>query len=701
MLGNIAKFIFGPCLDNSAVVGQRRRHAHPSSAMQQRQPQRQYQSQRQYQPKSQLGHAVREIKPKRLMHFSPKAKRLNLAPKSKRWVDPPQNSTHQIDPNTNSENYSENYQCRDNANGIDRRKSRNNSGLRSHNASNGGHQPKSLPRHNYNGEHSDNNTTSVHDRRRRYRRDDALNMSASLIETYRGCSSDDQTEYYLDEQSVIRRSFKESSTHQKNKQYQVKGKMSARTPPQQYATQRNNHERQRCDPPDALSTAHKSEFENGIEKMNKLQSSRIPEVDDDNVTTISKASINPYRVLRISRKASSRELYTTYEMRLKEAEQSGASDRAFRDVGNAYRRIHAEMKRQEIAREARRKADRREEEKMQQQRNMQRRQSYLEDEESDGAKTRRECIDARLKDHRELVQGLFANDNSRRKTNHKHDISSNSSVSSRGHVTTLQHSVECQEHALAEMNLVPVEAGALNINEQNQTIQNSCFYLSLAASYLSGVGAFVKDPTTVAAKNQIATLENEEKQHTMKLALQLKRAIEAAVLLVHPDWATSGVVGEEVQAFSDFLVYALDSDSILSHWTIAVFDDESGFVDIYRGRHYGKIYPPTKRTMAGQRSRRDNEKVQKSTTSYKWKYKDCDRNTKRTNTLTLRYTTGHYQPLLPELTKIQKKNREREGDSGRSKGLTERPALEEILSTLEKWNVLHVVTDGRADFNTR
>ncbi len=667
---SLLKFIFGLCRDNSAAAEPR--HAHPPT--QQRKPHRQYQSQRQYQPKSQLDHKAVDRKQKGLMHFSSKTKRLNFSRKAKRWVEPPQNSMHRIDTPTMKSD-----QRHDNANGSDRRTSRSNSDMRSCTVNSGEYQPKSLSRHN--GKNTDQ-ISSLNDKRRRYRRDDALNMSASLIETYRGCSSEDQTDY-LDEQSVIRRSFKESSIHQNNHD-QAKGKLG-RTQQQQQAVRRNNGRHRQRDPPGDFHAPDKSEFETGIEKMNQLQSAHNLDEDDDNVTTISKASKNPYYVLGISRKASSRELYTTYEMRLKEAEQLGASDKAFRDVGNAYRRIQAEIKRRE-SREVHRKTERRE--KKIRQRLRRRRQSFS-DEESD-ANTRRECIDARLKDHRELVQGLFANDNNR---------TTNCSVSSRGHVTTLQNSVQSQEYALADMHLVPVEAGALNINEQNETIHNSCFYLSLAASYLSGVGAFVEDPTrAITAENRIATLENEQKQHTMKLALQLKRAIEAAVLLVHPDWAKSGLVGEEVQAFSDFLVYALDSDSFLSHWTIAVFDDESGFVDIFRGRHYGKIYPPTKRTMARQRVRRDDGQVQ-NTSSFKWRYKDCDRYTKRTNTLTLRYTTGHYQPLLPELTKI-KKNREQEGN-GRSKGLTERPALEDILGTLEKRNVLHVVTDGRADFNSR
>ena len=61
--------------------------------------------------------------------------------------------------------------------------------------------------------------------------------------------------------------------------------------------------------------------------------------------------------------------------------------------------------------------------------------------------------------------------------------------------------------------------------------------------------------------------------------------------------------------------------------------------------------------------------------------------------MTLRYVDNHYQPLLPELTKIEREGRREVDCRG---GLSERPALEDIVATLDKWNVLYVVTDGRA-----
>lgn len=139
----------------------------------------------------------------------------------------------------------------------------------------------------------------------------------------------------------------------------------------------------------------------------------------------------------------------------------------------------------------------------------------------------------------------------------------------------------------------------------------------------------------------------------------------------------------------DFLVYALDSDSVLGHWAIAVFDEASGFVDVYRGRHYGKVYPPkrvkSKRYNSGLRGKKDRTDDPKTA---KYRYKACDEFTRRAQTLTLRYIPGHYQPLLPELTKMK-------GRSTGNPGLM-RPSLEDILNTLDTWKVLHVVTDGRA-----
>ncbi len=514
-------------------------------------------------------------------------------------------------------------------------------------------------------------------------RDDPHALGLSLSETM-GHSYEEKDEYreVLDEQSAIRRSLKDHSQSIRREKNSARRPSSSRNP-----------------------NSQRTQLESFIDGHKKTSS---PNDDDsvDNVTTISKASINPYRLLNVSQSASPRDVYHGYKQKMKETEMDGGGDKAFHDVGNAYRRIRAEIERQERRRTeqskrkltsnsngngygSRRKIiEKRRSSKRRQQRNFSSSSSSDIDDDENSISSRATAIGARLKDHRELVNGLFANDN--RVLDKK--SSSNGLASGNGAVTSLQNAVYNQSRMLSEMNVVPIDAGATNVNEKNETITNSCFYLSLAASYLSGVGAFAVDPTVIYSKrslvnddsNQtiemdIATLPKREKQMTKKLALQLKRAIEAAVMLVHPDWASSGMVGEEVQAFSDFLVYALDSDSVLGHWSIAVFDEASGFVDVYRGRHYGKIYPPTKVKTRGRE---------------KLRYKDCDIETKRVNTLTLRYIPGHYQPLLPELTKMGNERRTRKArEAGK---MYERATLEDILRLLKQWKVLHVVTDGRA-----
>ena len=81
------------------------------------------------------------------------------------------------------------------------------------------------------------------------------------------------------------------------------------------------------------------------------------------------------------------------------------------------------------------------------------------------------------------------------------------------------------------------------------------------------------------------------------------------MLRAHPEWAGSRV-GEDVQAFSDFLFFTLDSPTLVSELAVACFDAESGFVEVYKGRSY-----PEQRSAAEQRA----------------------------NLLTIRYVPGHYQ----------------------------------------------------------
>jgi len=562
------------------------------------------------------------------------------------------------------------------------------------------------------------------------RRDDASVMSTSLFETStQFLNENDVNEQYAIQSSLVgtnittNRDIRQQSARSSSRS---KSQKRLNTLPEETDTSKQR----RAATSERSQSSNKSELESYLDKTPQDFIERAPtpikEEDYDNVTTISAASKNPYKVLGISANATPKEIYSTYKQKLKETttvkeeeeEYDGdgeegegreySNNQAFIDIGNAYRRLKADIQRQEAA--ARRRIKEEDQQQHQQgrgsstKRKKKKEHSYEEEDDEDDdvsvAMCRRNNIDARLKDHRELVQDLFATDNNTNSSSNKkkrgkrrNNISSDSSVSYTGEITTLNNAISNQSRALNEMNLVPIEAGASNINEKNETIQNSCFYLSLATSYLSGTGSFGnKDPTAVYIDKKnvdrsgttIAKLNKKQKHIVMTLALQLKRAIEAAVLLVHPDWAKTGQVGESVQAFSDFLVYALDSDSVLGHWSIVVFDDASGFTDVYRGRHYGKVYPPTRVV----KSRDSSSRRRGSKTRYK--YEDCDDETKRTNTLTLRYIPGHYQPLLPELTKMSNEKIRCE------KGLYKRPMLEDILCSLEKYEVLHVVTDGRA-----
>jgi hypothetical protein len=216
--------------------------------------------------------------------------------------------------------------------------------------------------------------------------------------------------------------------------------------------------------------------------------------------------------------------------------------------------------------------------------------------------------DLELKDHNRLVQELF--------TSHGANLTSN---------------VAAQADVLLFLGLEARDAGSTNFNERNERIHNSCFYLSLAASYLTGIGAM----------DSVDDMK-EDLYLIRQTALHFKRFIEAAVVAAHPEWAASGQVGEHVQAFSDFLVYLLDSpDAMISDWSIVVFDTTSGVCDVYKGKFYDKM----------------NDEG------------------KAVNTITIQYLPGHYQPLIvPSHRK--------------------RPTLEQIVKTLDRHKVLYVVTDG-------
>ena len=233
--------------------------------------------------------------------------------------------------------------------------------------------------------------------------------------------------------------------------------------------------------------------------------------------------------------------------------------------------------------------------------------------------------DNELKDHRNLVRELYQN--------HSENIDAN---------------IQRQSFTLERLGLRFKEAGSRIRDEKGNLISNACFYISLASSYLSGIGALsVWNDDSIADNPDNSLLKEADDELIKETALQLKRTIEAAVLSSHPEWAARGMVGEEVQAFSDFLVYILESKTIISDWAVVVFDTASGFVDVYKGINY-----------------QDEAELGDSSLS--------------SNTLTIQYVPGHYQPLVVESDKH------------------DRPSLKQILSVLDESGVLYVVTDGSA-----
>ena len=218
--------------------------------------------------------------------------------------------------------------------------------------------------------------------------------------------------------------------------------------------------------------------------------------------------------------------------------------------------------------------------------------------------------DTELQDHRRLVDDLF-----------------------QAHGSNLEASIVAQKTVLERLGLVAKDAGATNRNEKDELIRNSCFYLSLATSYLSGIAALVDEAEA-------------DRALIGETALRLKRMIEAAVVKAHPEWAASGMVGEEIQAFSDFLTYSLDGAALLSDWAVVIFDSSSGFCDIYKGCNYDKLA-------------------------------ESDEASAQSNTITIFFMPGHYQPLLITVPL-----------------LNARPSLRTVLRELDAAGVFYVVTDG-------
>ena len=253
-----------------------------------------------------------------------------------------------------------------------------------------------------------------------------------------------------------------------------------------------------------------------------------------------------------------------------------------------------------------------------------------------------------LREHRTLVEAWFARDGA-----------------------SLEQGVAALAAATSELGLAVRDMGATNVNEAGETIYNQCFYLSLARAFLRDDGRGREPGRQVIAET----------------ALHFKRVVEAAVLRAHPEWADH-TVGEDLQAFSDFLFFVLGgANALLSELCVAVFDSVSGGVEVYKGKHYPD-YPGmtggggggggggaaggggsggggSARSASARRGGGGGGSSSRSASSDE---------PQRANLLCIKYVPGHYQALV--------------ATSGVG------PTLAETLQCLDLYGVTYVVTDG-------
>ena len=133
-------------------------------------------------------------------------------------------------------------------------------------------------------------------------------------------------------------------------------------------------------------------------------------------------------------------------------------------------------------------------------------------------------------------------------------------------------------------------------------------------------------------------------------------------------------MGEDLQAFSDFLFFVLSgANALLSELAIAVFDSTSGGVEVYRGIHY----PDESPAGVDDDGRRSGGRARSEGAA------GVADEQKRANLLCIKYVfegTGHYQALVVAPDAMQ------QGLGG--------PTLDEMLRCLDMYDIRYVVTDG-------
>ena len=107
-----------------------------------------------------------------------------------------------------------------------------------------------------------------------------------------------------------------------------------------------------------------------------------------------------------------------------------------------------------------------------------------------------------------------------------------------------------------------MECGATTISAEGNVAYNQCFYLALAAS---------------------ATAPRE---HHAAVAAEIREQIEGAVRAARPQWEAEDVIGQEIGAFADFLIWGLQAAPRLRGRAVAIYHEQHGTCEVFRSPHH-------------------------------------------------------------------------------------------------------------------
>ena len=107
-----------------------------------------------------------------------------------------------------------------------------------------------------------------------------------------------------------------------------------------------------------------------------------------------------------------------------------------------------------------------------------------------------------------------------------------------------------------------MECGATSVSAAGNVAYNQCFYLALAAS------------VTAPHENHAA------------VAAEIREQIEGAVRAARPQWEAEDVIGQEIGAFADFLIWGLQAAPRLRGRAVAVYHEQDGTCEIFRSPHH-------------------------------------------------------------------------------------------------------------------